>query len=317
MERGKIEFYDFGGYRLDLKGCRLLRGETEIKATKKTLEVLRFFVENQGELLRKDYLIESLWNGVNVEEKTLMQYVYILRKTLGNDSEGDMFIKTVSKEGYCFVAEVEEVYPENQMIDQTVPASMNGAVSTGESSEAVYRMIKGFGNANRMKVFVVLLVSLISIVSLGYFLSTNEIAEPKKIESIAVLPLTQIGNEKDEKLGLGIADILISKLGESDNLVVTPTGSIIRYSSSERRNLFELGKSLDVDVVVDGTVQTEGDMVRTIVRLYSVDEKRQIWTGKFDKRYSDLFSLQDEISEQIAKELSLTLNTGSRKPEVA
>ena len=307
MKNKEIRFYEFGGFRLDLANDQLLKGSTKLKITRKSMQVLRFFIENRGKVLTKDFLIENLWEGVHVEEKTLMQHIYIIRKTLKQKEDSEVFIKTVSKTGYCFVAPVKVVgageiftadYPRNPAPNQPADFPNRGRARNTPLAATALSFL--------------LAISLIA----AYFFLTWQSSD-SKIESIAVLPLTQIG-DGDEKLGLGIADNLIAKLGESENLMVTPTSSIIRYLGTEERiGLFELGEQLGVDAVIDGTVQTEGDSVRAILRLYNVKQRRQIWSGAFDERSENIFTLQDQISDEISKELYLNLNGPAKAPKVA
>lgn len=59
-----------------------------------------------------------------------------------------------------------------------------------------------------------------------------------------------------------------------------------------------VGKELGVDAVLDGTIQHAGERVRVTVVLLSTGDGRVLWSGKFDERFTDIFALQDSISER-------------------
>jgi TolB-like protein/Flp pilus assembly protein TadD len=127
-------------------------------------------------------------------------------------------------------------------------------------------------------------------------------------KSVAVLPFKQIDKEKDEKLGVGIADVLIARLANIEDVSVRPTTSIIRFADADNSNLFDIGKKLDVKYVIAGTIQKQNNIVRITTQLFSVLDKKQIWNEKFDEEYTDIFTLQDKISERIAQKLLINFN---------
>jgi TolB-like protein len=80
---------------------------------------------------------------------------------------------------------------------------------------------------------------------------------------------------------------------------VRPTSAVARYSSPEQ-DILEAGRELRVSAVLDGRVQRVDGRVRVAVQLVSVEEGATLWAEKFDERWTDIFTLQDSISEQAA-----------------
>src|SRR5262245_53980240 len=101
--------YEFGEFRLDVDKLMLYRRGTEISLPPKIVKTLAVLVENQGEILSKDELIERVWEDSIVEESNLSQYLYLLRKTLGEKAGGGHYIETLRRRGYRFSAEVRRV----------------------------------------------------------------------------------------------------------------------------------------------------------------------------------------------------------------
>lgn len=105
-------FYVFGVFRIDVSE-RVLFGEKGIvPLTPKAFDTLLFLVENSNRTLGKQELIETIWPDSFVEENNLAQNISILRKSLGQSSEGQDYIQTVPKRGYRFEAEVKEELEE-------------------------------------------------------------------------------------------------------------------------------------------------------------------------------------------------------------
>lgn len=141
-----------------------------------------------------------------------------------------------------------------------------------------------------------------------FFTQTNT------IKSIAVLPfktLGAIGASDDEYLGLGLADALITTLSNLRQLVVRPTNAVIRFSDPAQ-DLVIAGSELGVNVVLDGWVQRAGDRVRVTVQLVSVQDGTPLWGEKFDEKWTDIFTVQDSISERVTEALKLQLSGAER-----
>nr|MDQ3821024.1 tetratricopeptide repeat protein [Acidobacteriota bacterium] len=126
-----------------------------------------------------------------------------------------------------------------------------------------------------------------------------------EIRSIAILPFRQVGDESGTNgyLGLSMADALIVKLSGFRHLSILPTSTVFRYVGRER-NVAEAGKELGVEAVLDGMVQRVGDRVRVTMMLVRVSDGRTLWSEKFDALFTDIFTLQDSISEQVAATIS-------------
>ena len=136
------------------------------------------------------------------------------------------------------------------------------------------------------------------------------------LRSIAVLPFRPISAEsRDEFLELGIADALITRLSNISQMVVRATSSVRRYLNLNQDST-QAGRELRVDHVLDGSIQRAGDRIRVTAQLVNVADGRSLWAGKFDERFTDIFGVEDVISEQVANALVLRL-TGEEKRLIA
>jgi len=109
MSAADPRFFHFGPFRMDLSEHRLLRGDDEVALTPKAFDTLLVLVRNSGRIVAKEELLKTVWPETFVNEATVAQNIFTLRKALGG-SEGDPFIQTIPKRGYRFVAAVTQVW---------------------------------------------------------------------------------------------------------------------------------------------------------------------------------------------------------------
>src|SRR5687768_15324774 len=101
--------YAFDQFRLDASNFMLYRDEAEIALPPKVVKTLSVLVESAGSIISKEDLIERVWEDSIVEEANLTQYLYLLRKTLGNKPDGQPYIETLRRRGYRFNGDVQVV----------------------------------------------------------------------------------------------------------------------------------------------------------------------------------------------------------------
>ena len=132
-----------------------------------------------------------------------------------------------------------------------------------------------------------------------------------KVKSIAVLPFKILGGVEEEYLGLGLADALIIKLSGLPGIHVRPTSAVRRYVSSNESTQ-EIARQLKVQSVLEGNIYRSGDRVRLTAQLISVNNEAPVWADKFDQQITNIFDVEDSISEQVAQALMLNLTGHDR-----
>ena len=105
-KRDAPELYEFGPFRLEPNERKLWRGNEIVELTPKTFDTLVLLVRNSGHLLEKEELIRRLWPDSFVEEGSLSNNIFLLRKALGEEPP---YIETVPKRGYRFVGAVRQL----------------------------------------------------------------------------------------------------------------------------------------------------------------------------------------------------------------
>ena len=135
--------------------------------------------------------------------------------------------------------------------------------------------------------------------------------------SLAVLPFKPLlEKERDEALELGMADSLIIRLSNSRDMIVRPLTSVRRFSGLEQ-DAQSAGRELDVESVLDGSIQRAGARIRLTARLTDVADGRSLWVGTFDEEFTDVFSVQDAISERVAGALQMHLGAEAKRHTVS
>lgn len=325
IERHSNHHYSFGPYQLDPVRRVLLCSGKMVPIAPKAFEMLLLLVENNGRVLGKQELLEYLWPGSIVEEANLSQTIYLLRRALTQNSDGQQFIETIPKLGYRFVAEVvvsvnEKASSENELINQPQHETVNAnRIENGQSGSfaAITELPVPKSSPYQNKwIRVGALALLLGIMGFASYLwLSRQSAKPYKlgpINSLAVLPFEPIkaGNE-DNYLGLGMADVLITRLSSLDKIVVQPTSAIRKYDALGLHPI-DAGRELNVDAVLEGTLQKTDDRLRVTLRLHDVRDGRTVWSGKFDEKFTDIFIVQDLISDQVASALTLNLSRDKR-----
>jgi len=129
------------------------------------------------------------------------------------------------------------------------------------------------------------------------------------IRSIAVLPFRALAPElQDTALEMGMADTLITRLTGIREITVRPLGAVRKYAALEQ-SPSDIGRELAVAVVLEGHLQRWNDKVRISVSLVRVADATTLWAATFDKKFEDIFALQDSIAEHVVDALTLELDS--------
>ncbi|HEX8844485.1 MAG TPA: tetratricopeptide repeat protein [Pyrinomonadaceae bacterium] len=331
MSRQARHFYEFGPFRVDAAERRLLRDDQPVPLQPKDFDTLLALVSNSGHLLKKEELLKTVWPDSFVEENNLTQRISALRKALGGNGEDHTYIETIPRVGYRFAPGVREILDEDEGVIVENRTKYRIAVKEEEESEeesetrghgdAATRQLKGalrLPASLRPRVAVSLLagaalvglvVALLLLMGKVEKRETSEGVKPAPFKSIAVLPFKQLGGEAgDEYFGLGMADVLITRLSNIRQIIVRPTSAVLKYSG-QAHDPVAAGRELSVDSVLEGSVHRAGEQIRVTVRLVSVRDGAPLWAEKFDAKFTDIFKVQDSISEQVARALMLKLSS--------
>lgn len=324
------QLYEFGEFRLEPAERLLSRNGKPVTLTPKAFETLVVLIQKSGRLVDKNELIQTVWAGTFVEEANLARNIWTLRKALGDDDTIHRYIETVPKRGYRFVAPVRcvveapveeetiltqrrlrarivreevETTDEPQSESQVYQPNAESTGTLAAQDRLTARRVVG----RRVAVFAVLTLTVVTGAFGVRFWTKHAVASRTRIGSVAVLPLRSLtAGENNDALGLGLTDALITKLGSLRMVTVRPTSAVVKFVKSDLDGL-EIGKRLQTDAVLEGTIQQSDGRIRITARLLNVASGEQIWAEKFDEPANELFALQDALSNKITETLAFEL----------
>ena len=135
--------------------------------------------------------------------------------------------------------------------------------------------------------------------------------------SIAVLPLTNLSSDAGNDYFVdGITDEIIRNVSILDGLAVRSQTSSFAFKGKPH-NVQEIGKQLNVDYILEGSVLRAGQQLRINAQLVRVRDDFLLWSGRYDRQLNDVFAIQDELSRNIVNQLRLKLGRGRRRYETS
>jgi serine/threonine protein kinase/tetratricopeptide (TPR) repeat protein len=138
--------------------------------------------------------------------------------------------------------------------------------------------------------------------------STAHTSEEKAYSSIAVLPFTDMSPDKDQEYFCdGMAETLINELTRIQDFKVIARTSAFSFKG-QNVDVRDIGSTLNVETVLEGSVQKAGNKVRITAQLVDTGNGHHLWSAKFDRDMRDIFAIQDELSQAIVHNLKVKLS---------
>jgi DNA-binding winged helix-turn-helix (wHTH) protein/TolB-like protein/Flp pilus assembly protein TadD len=321
MQPQPVRGYRFADFTLDLARRRLTgRGPEPLALSGRAFEVLAYLVANRDRMVPKRELMDAVWPRMVVEENNLTQAISNLRRALGDSRDAPAFIATVAGRGYQFVADAQAF---SDLPASAVPAATESddshaklispgnvaAITEQSTAPSVTPDATPVPAANGLSRRSVLLGAGLAVgaaVAAVLWSSRREPENPRAVpSSIAVLPFKPLlPDARNEAIEVGMAELLINRLSPLPGVVVKPLSSVRRYSAVDQDPV-QAGRELDVEAVVDGTVQIQQNDVRLTVRLLDVATGESLWAGNFTQKLGDFFAMQDALVTQLVSALAV------------
>jgi len=178
-----------------------------------------------------------------------------------------------------------------------------------EAPKEAFKPILFPRESNKTKIIVPTVIALVLLV-LAYFLIPT-LSKPKEQfeKSVAVLPFANLSNDPEQEyFSDGIVEAILDHLFKIGDLKVTSGTSTKRYKSTEL-SVKEIGRELGVSSILEGSVQKIGNNVRITAQLIDSRTDVHLWSEIYDRNISDIFSIQSEVAQSVARELKATLTS--------
>jgi TolB-like protein len=266
----------FGDYLLDAGRRELLRKGEAVHVEPQVFDVLLHLVRNRDRVVTKDDLIASVWQGRIVSESTLANRINAARNAIGDSGERQQFIRTVARRGLRFVGEVRDAADAERTERPGAPDGENTQGAARQNSQAA-------GDA-----------------------ANQPLPLPDK-PSVAVLPFANLSDDPaQEYFAEGMAEEIITALSRCSWLFVISRNSSFTYKG-KAVDVRRVGRELGVRYVLEGSVRRAGERLRFAARFVEAASGAHIWADRFEGEKSDVFELQDRITESVVATIEPSL----------
>jgi TolB-like protein/DNA-binding winged helix-turn-helix (wHTH) protein/Tfp pilus assembly protein PilF len=302
----------FDSFEVDLRSGEVWENGTRVRLQEQPFQVLRVLLERNGEIVTREELKRTLWaadtfvdfdDGLNTAVKKI-------RDVLGDSAEQTRYIETIPRRGYRFKCAVERQSPP-----EAEPAHATGSelsVASPAPEAAVER------RRIRRAAFVVvgtlaLIVVLVSAGVGGLRARLFAPVAPPRIESLAVLPLANLSHDPEQDyFADGMTEALIADLAQVSALRVISRTSAMHYKGSDR-TLPQIARDLNVDAVIEGSVQRSGNRVRVTAKLIPAQTDTPVWVKIYERDSRDVLLMQSELAQAIVSEIRIRLTPQERQ----
>ena len=281
--------YLFGPFHYDSARRLLFRGSEMVPLEPKVADTLRVLLEHNGRVVEKAELLREVWPGISVDEVGLARNISRLRKALGDEAEASLYVETLSKRGYRFVAPVE-------------------IRRAGEAKPAAPGKVR---RLTKQLLYVLLGVAALAmglgVIYWQFYHPSRYFPRSAQAANVAVVPFTCLSPELDcGAFPYGLNDLLVARLSQFAGVHVLSPSTVYRFQRA-RLSMAFMARMLGMDALVEGTIQHAGDQVRITARLVDVHSAKLIWSDSFEYPAQNLAGAQNRAAEEIALQAGLRL----------
>ncbi len=306
------EVFLAGDLLVDVGQQRVTRAGIEITLTNLSFQLLLALIRVAPNVLSNDLLITRVWPGLIVSPETVAKRVNLLREALGDNAHEPRYIAGVRSRGYRLVAAVSApgvVTQRDELSTRDKGGIEPRSVTTPTSRKwwlvlpvllaAIFAMAIGVRTVNRSRAVD------------AQPMPQNPLRETAAIgaraRTVAVLPFDNISADAaDAYLAQGLPEMILNRLSRIDGLSVIARNSSFALPT-KTIDSSEIGRRLNSGYLIGGSVQRETDRLRVAVHLVDTAAGTLVWSAHFDRGLHDIFSIEDEIADQLASALSARL----------
>jgi len=307
----------FGVFEADLRSGELCKHGLKVKIQEQPFRVLAMLLEQPGQNVTREELRKKLWPADTFVdfEHGLNAAINKLREALGDSADNPRFVETLHRRGYRFIAPVEAHHPLAHPSESRAVGVESPPGSEGDQREVVVGAVREPPLRKRWIValsagVVALLAVLIALDIAGVrqrvLRAVGAVREPPLlIRSIAILPFDNLSHDPEQEyFADGMTEELITNLGKISALRVISRTSVMQYQRT-RKPLPQIARELNVDAIVEGTVQRSENRMRITANLLHAPTDRHLWAATYERDLRDVLVLQDEVARDIAGQIQI------------
>jgi TolB-like protein/DNA-binding winged helix-turn-helix (wHTH) protein len=315
----------FGVFEADLRSGELRRNGVKVRLQDLPFRALKLLLSRSGDVITRQEFREALWPPeIFVDfEQGISSAVMRLRDALGDSADNPVFIETIERRGYRWIGPVlgQTLEPEVQT-PVLVPVvgqgrdDLSSQIEDGTSLEPDTR--RGFTaryeiglttrpQKRRSRIVLWLATAIVgALVVAGFFLWRGQRTAP--ISSIAILPFDNLSAPAfDDAFSDGLTDELAASVSHLDGVRVAGRRSAYVFKG-KRNDLRDVGSRLNVEAVVEGSVQRAGDRTHVTVELNRTRDGFTVWSQTYDGTTADWIQIESQIASSIARALARKLS---------
>jgi TolB-like protein/DNA-binding winged helix-turn-helix (wHTH) protein len=310
----------FGVFEVDLRSRELRKHGLRIKLQIQPFRVLELLLENAGELVTREEFQRQIWpaNTFVDFELGLNTAIKRVRQALGDSAENPRFVETLPRLGYRFVFPISNI---SQPVADSAEVQKTGGIAqqrieAGGTASISKPLAAPMQIGHRARWIAALSILVITLLSAGGYLAARHrktTTTGLDIHSIAVLPLENLSADPEQEyFADGMTDELITNLAKLDAVRVISRTSVMQYKRAHK-SVEEIGRELNVDAVVEGTVARSDHTVRITAQLIRTASDQHLWAEEFQGEVRDALALQSRVAQAIAAQIRAKL-TGKQTP---
>jgi TolB-like protein/DNA-binding winged helix-turn-helix (wHTH) protein/tetratricopeptide (TPR) repeat protein len=295
----------FGRFELDVENRRLLADGETLKLQGKPFMILAMLVAQPGKLVSREQLRQTLWSADTYVdfEAGLNTAIRKLRDCLDDDAKSPAFIETVPRLGYRFIAQVSALEQPTLEATKTRSDALLETSHPIQSPPAPLRNPFRIPKGSLMLGGTLLLGAAAVLVTMfGWYRWRQPPSASGQIHSIAVLPLEDVSHPPEDYFADGMTSALIAELGRVKQLRVISNTSTVHYKD-QHRSVRDIGTELNVDAVLEGSVERSGGQVRMNARLIDAGTEAEIWSHTYGVDARNILDLHHQLVSDVSKQV--------------
>lgn len=305
---GHKEMLVFGSNSLDILSRNLIVDGKAVHLPRRPFDILVNLIENRERVVSRAELLDKFWEGHDVYDDALRKCVGSIRKALHDEHRPQRIIETRYGGGYRFIADVTTIAKNGNGSGQPMEAArLNGSSRKAEPNATENRPFP------YVPISLAIAVMLLTL-TLGFYVfdpreqSAANLISPgdgtTAIRSVAVMPLKNLtGDPANEYFSDGVTESIITELSRVSELRIISRSSTFAFKGEET-DPREIGRRLNTEALLEGSLRKKGDLLSVSVRLVSTQDGHVIWTSRdFERGAANAHELQDTISCNVAIEL--------------
>jgi len=299
----------FGTYEVSLQSGEVRKAGVKIRVQQQPMKLLEILLERPGEVVTREELRSRVWADESFGDFDQAVNIAItkLRSALGDSAENPRYIETLPKRGYRFIADVSVVDADARTKRPETAAGDLPGTESGHQLQGAGLTVTPKRRLWPTRLVIVALVFVLILPILAVWLFRSRRHAPTGIRSLAVLPLANFsGDASQDYFADGMTDELITDLAQISALRVISRTSVMVYKGA-RKSLPEIARELNVDAVVEGSVQRSGDQVHITAQLIEASADKHLWAESYEGNMRNTLALQKKVASAIAEQIRIEL----------